>query len=668
VTVPFRPTPMSQDEVEMHKRTAQKLIAEGTITTPAQLQAYADSVGIPQKKKIDYSPGITPDFILGAARSALHGASFGFDDEAVGSLYGLVTGVGAQVGRDTYRAQLQAFHDQNPGTDLGMQIAGGIASGGGAVAGAKALAPKALAWLASMPGVIKAVGSAGLGGAAFGAGDATGGVAERLPAAARGGATGAVFGAGATGALKAAGAVIKPLAKNLPILKKAYASAGETADDVILRDLESDGAKVQDLIDKARINASRGQLSSLPDLAGENTVGRMAGIQSIPGKGKQDLKTGLVDRQMGSGDRIMDWLSGTSKVGLGNIEKVRNGLLGARALHAEGLYDDAYQQAAPMTDRLKAVFSNPLFKRAYNEARLELRERKGIDVPPLTSKPFLPDETEVFPPSLPVAGLDWMKRYLDKQVRAGFKGQSGWDHSKAQGLAEQLAGVLDEVDELVPQYGLARKTYRGDSEVIDALDMGRKWGTEKADVIALKMTGFKSDAEREAAKLGLIEDIRDMIYNKKSKAPDVATTVLGGKEMARRLQAAFGPEADDFLTRVRTEARFAETLRGAASGSRTTPLAKVIEDFEQQSAGVMGNLLANRPGLALVTAARAGGLALRQSHTEQVAEELSKRYTYGLDDPAELIGYLINLQSRVPRPNRTPRIAAVLGGQAAASE
>jgi hypothetical protein len=70
----------------------------------------------------------------------------------------------------------------------------------------------------------------------------------------------------------------------------------------------------------------------------------------------------------------------------------------------------------------------------------------------------------------------------------------------------------------------------------------------------------------------------------------------------------------------------------------------------------------------LVTAARAGGLALRQSHTEQVAEELSKRYTYGLDDPAELIGYLINLQSRVPRPNRTPRIAAALGGQAAASE
>ena len=680
MTVPMRPSlgrMMSEDEIEQHKRHALKMASEGR--SMAEIQAYADSVGVPQKKKIDYSPGITPDFILGAARSALHGASFGFDDEAVGSLYGLVTGVGAQTGRDIYRSRLQAFHDQNPGIDLTAQIAGGIASGGGAVAGAKALAPKALGWLSSLPGVVKAVGSAGLGGAAYAAGDVEGGMGERMAAAPGGAAMGAVGGGLMLGAGAAVGSVLKPVARKLPVFKKLTATATDEADEVVLKDLVNDGVRIPDLLDKVKTNALRGQPTVLADVAGENTVGMMSAIQSIRGPGKKLIKEGLVDRQMGSGDRLMDWLSGQSKIGLGNVEKVRNGLIGARALQAETLYDDAYKMSAPMTDRLKALFRGEDFKKAWNEARLELRSKKGIEIPPL-SKPFFPTGAsfrtpgvagpaeEIVPPELPIAGLDWTKRYLDRMVRTGFQGD-GWQAGKAAGLRDQLREVLEEVDELVPAYGLARKTYKGESEVIEALDMGRKWRTERADAIAIQMAGFKSDAEREAAKLGFMEDIRDAIYGKTAKAPDPATTVLGGKEMTRRLQAVFGKDADEFLARVRTEARFAETLRGAAHGSRTTPLSEVIKNFmEQSSGGVMGALAANRPGLAVIQVGRAMGLRFKQTHQEEVAAELSKRYMYGMDDPAELIGYLHELMRRQPKRSIGPLVGAALGGQVAASE
>jgi hypothetical protein len=657
---------MSNDEIELHKRNAMKMASEGK--SLAEIKSYMDGAGVPQKQKVDYSPGLTPDYILGGVMSALHGATFGWDDEGVGSLYGLVTGSGAQAGRDVYRKRLQDFHDQNPMTDVGLQIAGAIGTGKLPLGVAKLVAPKAAEWMMALPGAVKAIGAAGLGGGAYAAGDATGGLSARAAAIPAGAATGAVVGGALTGGSVAAGRTLSPVLRKMPLVKGLFATAGEEADHTLLMDLERDKVRIPDMIDKAKGMVMQGQTPTIGDLAGENVLGRYANIQSIPGAGKESVRAGLVDRQAGSGDRIMEMMSGKAKLSLENVEKVRDGLLGARSLQAETLYNDAYQQSAPMTDRLKEVFQNPLWRRAYNEARIELKQTKGMDVPMMPAKPFVPGQAEELPTALPIAGLDWTKRYLDKLVRAGYRSDTGWDRGKAQGLADQLKGALTEIDDLVPAYGLARKTYRGDSEVINALDEGRTFAKLPADKIALKMQGYRSTSEGEAAKLGFLENIRNMIYGKTAEAPDVATTVLGSKEMRRRVEAMFGTDAPEMLNYVRTEARFAKTLRGAAGGSRTAPLDHIIKDWTQQNAGVVGNLVAGRPGSALVALARGAGARVKATHTENVADELAHRFTLGLDDPTELLGYLMNLQSLQPKPSFAPRVAAALGGQSVAGQ
>lgn len=680
---------MSNEEIELHKRVALQMSRDTETYGPngasaAQIKAYMDAVGVPQKKKMDYSWGVTSHFILGAVTSALHGATYGWDDEAIGSLYGLVMGSSAQAGRDAYRAHLAAFHEANPGTDFLFQLGGGIATGAGLAKGAATvatgvapkLAPRAIDYLRNLNALVKVPGSAGLGGAAYGAGEAEGGLTQRLGGAAAGAVAGAVVGGLATGGLFAAGQIVKPVLRRLPGVKNAFPSPGQIADENIILDIERDGAKIPDMLQRAKAMIANGQTPTLGDLAGENVIGRMAAAQAIVGTGKQQILQGLVGRQKDSGDRILGWLTGQSKLGLANVEQVRNGLLGARSLVADRLYAEAYKHEAPMTDKLKAIFQDDIFKKAWNEARQELRTTQGIEVGPI-ERPFFPrgwtsrkpgtagPAESIAPNSLPVAGLDWTKRYVDRIVRSGFKKDTGWDHGAAAGLSKKLDDALGEIDRLVPEYGAARKAYRGDSQVIDALDQGRMFLKTSADNIQLALAKHGSDAESEAYKLGAIEAIRDAIYNSHHKAPDVAQGIFGGKEMERRVQFLLGKDAPEFLDKMRVEARFAETLRGAARGSRTAPLIEVIQDWERQSAGIMGFLAARRPSLAFVNAARAVGVAIRKTHVEEVNKALADRLTLGLKDPAELIGYLLNLQSLKPHPSHLPRLAAAIGGQAA---
>jgi hypothetical protein len=72
--------------------------------------------------------------------------------------------------------------------------------------------------------------------------------------------------------------------------------------------------------------------------------------------------------------------------------------------------------------------------------------------------------------------------------------------------------------------------------------------------------------------------------------------------------------------------------------------------------------------VALVYAARAVGVRVKATHQEQVAEELAERYTFGLEDPARLLGYLLNLESRKPRPSFLAPLAGAIGAQTVAGQ
>lgn len=698
--------PMSNEEIEFHKNKAMKMAQEGR--SLAELKVYMDTAGVPKKAtKMDYAPG-TQKHLGGMLMSVLHGATFGWDDEAVGSIYGIVSGAGAQAGRDSYRRSLQAFHDANPGTDLVLQMVGG---GGVTGIGRKMLgiaAPKAAEYLMHLGAAKRLIGGGAIGGAAYAAGDVQGGTGERLGAVPGGAALGGV-GAGVVGGLGAvAGKVVKPFVRNSKVLQKTlpgtFPSTKDEVKDIILRDLRNDApdgdltAMLDGMLMKARSQQAQGLTPTLVDLAGQNTLNRMGGVQSASGKGMEALKTGFKDRQMGQGDRILDWFQGRTKLGLQNIEEVTHGYLGARSMDGQLLYDDAYKLNAPVTDKLKSLLRNEKFIHAWNEARLELREQPGgLDVGPL-SKPFFPHGVgpaysaaaknvpeidlktglmknkvvkvppqqgvpqEIYPTELSIAGLDYMKRYLDRIVRSGANSESGWNKGIAHGIAKNLEEALEEIDALVPQYGAARKTWHSDTRVIDALADGRKFFGAGVDEIEFRMQGHKSAAEVEAFKLGVISDIKEKIWGNNNKVPDM-TRMFYGKGAQRKLRAVFGTEADEILDRVRAEARFGETY-GKTQGSRTPTILGMMAENEASEAAIAGAAAVGRLGTGGIYLARLAGTKFRLEHGARVAEGLSEAYTKGLDDPAKLIGYLLDLQSYQPRPSGLPQAAgAVIGGQ-----
>src|SRR5688572_25376879 len=62
---------------------------------------------------------------------AIQGVTFGFGDEAIGSILGLLTGEGAQVGRDIYRSALEQGRQLDPSLAMGSELAGAGATGVG---------------------------------------------------------------------------------------------------------------------------------------------------------------------------------------------------------------------------------------------------------------------------------------------------------------------------------------------------------------------------------------------------------------------------------------------------------------------------------------------------------------------------------------------------------
>lgn len=722
--------PMSNEEIEHHKDVARQMGQEKR--SLAEIKAYLDVAGVPEKKKVDYATG-TEAHLGGLLMSALHGATFGWDDEGVGSLYGLITGASAQAGRDVYRAHLQAFHDAHPIQDLGAQMLGGVATGG-ALAGVtrKAIgmaAPKALQWMSELGVVNKVLASSAAGGAAYAAGDAQGSAMERLAAMPKGAAVGAAFGGGLMGVGAVGSVLAKPLLRNIPLLKKVFKSPGEQAEMQHLADFENDKVKISDALLKAHAMHLQGLTPTIADLGGENTLGRMQAVQAVSGEGMQAIKQGFMERQQGSGDRIMDWFQGKVKLSLQNLEQVRQGWWGARRLDGDMLYKDALyytdangavqQTMVPMTPTLEKLFRNKHFKDAWNQARLVLREQPdGVDIGSISS--FLPEHgagpqygpqtrllptggdagargqsqfggalsaagdvgmrdatgvareiippkqsvpQEVVPHELSLAGLDYTKRYLDNLIREGSKeGADAVKKGIAHGVAQNLETALKEIDLSAPKYGKARGTYHSDSKVIDAMEEGSNFLKTSADKITVAMQSHSSKAETEAYKLGVVEDIRDAIYNRRGKVPDVAS-MLYTKEMRRRLQAVFGQDAESLLDRIKNEVRFGESW-GKTQGSRTAPLLGAMANNEAAAAGVAANVLGGRGVSALVLAARYGGFKMKLTHGEEVANAMAENFTAGLNDPQELISVLMNLARRKPRPSTAPRYGAVLGAQA----
>ena len=385
-----------------------------------------------------------PSLTRGLAMNALQGITFGFGDEAMGALLGLLTGEGARGGIETYRKELEAFAKARPGVSLPTQVVGGLLTGatvfrgiatvGKVVAGQVArrvggratatVARTALGLTPAAPGLIagaaRGAATAGAAGTIAGAGfadiplrpeDPLSAVAKEVifgtaVSAAGGAALGAATGGTLVPAGQIAAVVGRPIVRRVTNWSKAIqarlpgiGTSEMHARELAARALSEDGVNLQEALRRlASLERAAGTTVTVADLGGEAilALGRSAASQRSPTA--QRLVEALTIRQGEQATRLSAGLVGRifrdGKRGLGNSYATEEALIAAREAASTPLYTQAHQAVANVTARMRRLLGNKTFREAYRRGRniadgedlAEIANPGALRVPKLPAK------------------------------------------------------------------------------------------------------------------------------------------------------------------------------------------------------------------------------------------------------------------------------------------
>lgn len=474
-----------------------------------------------------------------------------------------------------------------------------------------------------------------------------------------GAATGAVSGAGsATEGDRASGAgggalIGGGLGVGLPIALRAAGGAGKW-----LRErLFSTPKVVQDRA-LGKINEAMSQAKVSPrDVQAQMAQDRAMGVPSVmananpalrdlaeavaqrSGAGSNAIENALTTQRLGARGRV----KAQTKAALKPVEyyDMEESLTAQLRSNAKSLYEKAYAHGDVDDPRIVEVLKNPQFKAFFDKARsiadteAQTAKLKGED--PL--KFALP---EIYKPSgrfdasgaeildlvkLPdVRTLDYIKRGIDATIDSGFRGK-GMSTAEASALRDLRKQFVNAIDENVPDYKFARKTYAGDLETLDALRMGREEFKNLDPEQVKKMVDAMSSGEKDAFRTGVARDIYSTI-GRPSNDPNTAQRVIGSPDMQEKLAMLFDnpAEFDLYKAALTRESQLYKESNKILAGSQTAKrqeLGKSLDEdtgmIESAATAATGNFSGALSSLVM-GAIRSGQMS--KARAEKMAEML----------------------------------------------
>ncbi len=532
-------------------------------------------------KKEELSLG---DSLAGGARALGQGVTLGFGDEIEA---GLRTGFGLLGDYDktvkNVRGNIKNFREENPLLSLGLELTGGLATGG---LGAGRVAGTALG-----RNIINKVGTTGFGGAVgategaiAGAGSADGDLGDRALGALGGGALGLGFGTALPSVINLGGKALN---------RGAYA-VGLKSDDAIQKGADE---KVLQAFNRAKLTPEDVQKSlddalipdtMIADVGGEATRRLSRASANVSGEGSDIATKALDERQLGLGDQIADDVGsilGGNKSSVEALEEIAD----RQKLNANNDYDKAFNlDGKPVTvnsDKLKGFANLPAFDEAFDQAR-NLAKLDGFS---------FPDKINDFSKqaNFSLKELHYIKMGVDEVLGLAKRGNSKTSIGKGlqRGLNKKRAEFIKIIDDASPKvngessYKIARNKFAGDAKMAEAVEEGEKffkYKPEELDRIISKM----SASEKEAFRIGVADALRAKVENTRDLA-DAGKKIFGNKRQRNQLKATF-PDAKSFeMFEKRMIERANQTITrartGANQGSRTAPLMDDINDLGQDA-------------------------------------------------------------------------------------
>ena len=567
---------------------------------------------------------VVSDPYLNTARAVLgQGLGMGWGDEAEAWLRSKLGNESYETALPRIREEYGQYAKQYPITQGVSEFVGGAAPGIG------------MMFVPGMqPAGLMRLGALGAAtGAVSGAGSATEG--DRVSGAGGGALIGGGLGVGLPIALRAAGGAGKWLRERL-------FSTPEVVQD---RALE----KITGAMRDAKVNPRDVQVKMAQDraigvpsvMANANPALRdlAEAVAQRTGPGSHVIENALTAQKLGARDRVQ----AQTKKALKPVDYygMEDSLTAQLRNNAKGLYEKAYAHGDVDDPRIVEVLKNPQFKAFFDKARsiadteAQTAKLKGED--PL--KFALP---EIYKPSgrfdakgneildlvkLPdVRTLDYIKRGIDATIDSGFRGQ-GMSTAEASALRDLRKQFVNAIDENVPDYKLARQTYAGDLEILDALRMGKDQFKSLDQEQIKKMVDAMGSSEKDAFRTGVARSIYDTIMVP-SNNPNTAQRVIGSPDMQKKLSALFDNPAEFDLYKaalMRESQLFGESnkILGNSATARRQELGKSLEDdtgmIESAMAAATGNFSGALSNMVM-GAIRSGQMS--KARAEKLAEML----------------------------------------------
>ena len=508
------------------------------------------------------------------------------------------------------QAENQQRDEQNANLALGSQLAGSVASTGGAAmtqAGGRALGLGGKTFGGRVAGASASGGSISAADTAMRGGDAQD-IAISGGIGATGGAAIPVIGAG----LRAGGRYIGGKAKDLVAPRRS------AQDRVVgaLRDDMADGTTLRPRdIQTAGKNA---QPVTVGDMGGENTraLARSAANNSPSAR---NALGGLSQRFGQQNDRATSFVSKLVK-GKANDVDFQDELLAAARAKNKPAYEKAYafnygkefpRGVAELMDRVPASAMRSAMKIAKAEGRpmgeqLVASIDDGLDKVTFSRLPSMRE-------------LDYIQRGLRTETGKAFRAEGGGGVGTAyKALHKEL---LERMDSVNPMFKEARQGAAAAFGADDAIEAGRKAASgATSSKVLFKSIAKMSDPEKEAFRIGYAGKIIDRI-GKASDRSDVINSVFGNPESRQKMTLIFGAKkAKEVEAFVRIEHAM-KLFQNAVQGNSTTARQLMEIGLGGATGGYLGG---DWQSAATGAAIGAGGRAAKGWANNRIASEVGE--------------------------------------------
>lgn len=482
--------------------------------------------------------------------------------------------------------------------------------------------------------------------------------------------TGLAFGAGFPLAAATAGHTGRWLMNEL--LPQTEKRAQREAERFMLERMAAEDVTPAEVLAQHQVDTSLG----VPSMIAHQTPKITTGIVAKAGTPESaQLENALVNQQKGSRQRVKDKIKQALQPA--DYAGKEDELVHELRTNASPHYEAAYAFGEVDDPMINSALTHSEFKNAFAEAQkiaendAHLARLRGEDPTPFQLRKiyewketspgtFTQEATGVVPD---VRTLDYMHRGIDAIIEQGYK-TGGMGATRARGLKAIRNEVMDRLDAIVPEFKVARKTYSGDANVLDAFHDGRdnflSPSIEHEDIT--KFFSTASDAEKEAYRTGAVRNLWNRIESGSTETKNAAAAMIFDNNVKNRLRAMFDtPEQFDlFAAAMERDARIYAGMSKAIEGSNTAPKLAAVGNIESTPSKVGGayKSLAN-----LVSGFVNNSLNVPPEVHAKMAQMLRA------GTPAEVAAVVQALEKRakVVRPWEAAKEAATLGAVAGSS-